>query len=107
MTQQEHPGLTVSHPINVWHCYRYAEAGAAASRIQELKAAQAQQLRAELTASQASELSQLQEKYKMVRKAMLGTQTRYSSQCTHVHCYLPGAAIPTSAADWNWPATTN
>eukprot|EP00878_Enallax_costatus_P035237 GHUV01039250.1.p1 GENE.GHUV01039250.1~~GHUV01039250.1.p1 ORF type:complete len:271 (+),score=92.67 GHUV01039250.1:617-1429(+) len=48
---------------------RYAEAGAAASRIQELKTAQAQRLRGELATVQASELSQLQDKFQQETKA--------------------------------------
>jgi hypothetical protein len=45
---------------------RYAEAAAAAKRMQDLKAAQAERLQGELAGQQRSEICQLQERYQQV-----------------------------------------
>lgn len=56
------------HRVHVTPCLRYSEAAAAAARIKELKAAEAERLKQVLTSAQQAELQQLQANFQQVRR---------------------------------------
>ena len=56
------------HRVHVTPCPRYSEAAAAAARIKDLKAAEAERLKQVLTSTQQAELQQLQANFQQVRR---------------------------------------
>jgi hypothetical protein len=70
-------------------CCRYAEAAAAAKRMQDLKAAQAERLQGELAGQQHSEICQLQERYQQVRCSSRIDRSCHSRLLSQQCCKVP------------------
>jgi hypothetical protein len=64
-------------------CFRYDEAGAAATRIKELRSAEAQRLKGLLAATHQAELAQLQDNFQQVGGASTSASTKRSKFFLH------------------------
>jgi hypothetical protein len=62
----QHPAHPASATTNSGACCRYSEAAAAAARIKELKAAEAERLKVLLTSAHQAEMVQLQDNFQQV-----------------------------------------